>query len=400
MRTLETAIQKLPRRLPVQKSGTAFRFFDNREKYLMFVTTCSEKWVIAKRLSKELRHISPVSNALYLFDAGLGDGTVLSHVMRALHRRFTHVPWVVVGKEISMEDVRLSLGKMADRFCEHPELVFVITNLKYKEAPTLMPSPPSTSEDLNWHEMALEGDTSEEFEQQIRTLNSKVTHGWQVKTVGKSGNLAYVRPSVVILYRKDREFTVGPLIPQPGKFVGAYDLIIASQPYRARVAAEFKVMNVLAPLAKAIAPGGRMVAIQSCGRDPGMEIVNRIWPDENPFSDGRQKLLNLTKDYLCSPDNRNLRYLDHSDKHARFRYHLHTMPSEVQRNIGTSTGLAAWNAAIYVAQIEDKRLEQALEKSNYLDIAREVVFKHGGLWFNDEAFVIARPRTKHAIAGQ
>ena len=24
-----------------------FRFFDNRQKYLLFVTTCSEKWVIA-----------------------------------------------------------------------------------------------------------------------------------------------------------------------------------------------------------------------------------------------------------------------------------------------------------------------------------------------------------------
>ena len=35
-----------------------FRFFDNREKYLLFVTTCSEKWVIAERVGMELKYLS------------------------------------------------------------------------------------------------------------------------------------------------------------------------------------------------------------------------------------------------------------------------------------------------------------------------------------------------------
>ena len=29
-----------------------FRFFDNRQKYLLFVHTCSEKWVIANRVAR------------------------------------------------------------------------------------------------------------------------------------------------------------------------------------------------------------------------------------------------------------------------------------------------------------------------------------------------------------
>ena len=37
-----------------------FRFYDNRQKYLMFVNTCSEKWVIAGRVSAELNEIHPV----------------------------------------------------------------------------------------------------------------------------------------------------------------------------------------------------------------------------------------------------------------------------------------------------------------------------------------------------
>src|SRR5271156_884484 len=31
--------------------GQNFRFYDNRQKYLLFVTTCSEKWVVAQRIA-------------------------------------------------------------------------------------------------------------------------------------------------------------------------------------------------------------------------------------------------------------------------------------------------------------------------------------------------------------
>src|SRR6185295_9554705 len=92
-----------------------FRFFDNRQKYLLFVNTCSEKDVVARRVGLELGHIHPQPPAVRLFDAGMGDGTVLSQVMREMHRRFSTVPFYIVGKEISLEDVRLSLRKMADR---------------------------------------------------------------------------------------------------------------------------------------------------------------------------------------------------------------------------------------------------------------------------------------------
>ena len=51
-----------------------------------------------------------------VFDAGMGDGTVLTRVMREMHRRLPTLPFYVVGKEISLEDTRLSLDKMADRF--------------------------------------------------------------------------------------------------------------------------------------------------------------------------------------------------------------------------------------------------------------------------------------------
>src|ERR1700722_13437554 len=111
-----------------------FRFFDNRQKYLLFVSTCSEKTDVAHRVSLELGNLQPTPPALRIFDAGVGDGTVLSRVMRALHARFPTMPLYVVAKEISYEDVRLTLEKMADRLFEHPATVFVVTNLYYADA--------------------------------------------------------------------------------------------------------------------------------------------------------------------------------------------------------------------------------------------------------------------------
>ena len=48
---------------------------------------------------------------------------------RSLHQRFERVPFYVAAKEISLEDIRLTLDKMPDRFLEHPELVLALTNV-------------------------------------------------------------------------------------------------------------------------------------------------------------------------------------------------------------------------------------------------------------------------------
>src|SRR5690606_13040211 len=109
------------------KDDRPFRFYDNRQKYLAFVNTTNEKWKVAQRATRELAQLNPKPPALRLFDAGMGDATVLSHLMRAMHRRYPIMPFFIVGKEISLEDVRLSLEKLPDRFIEHPASVIVIT---------------------------------------------------------------------------------------------------------------------------------------------------------------------------------------------------------------------------------------------------------------------------------
>ncbi len=374
---------------PVQKPGN-FRFYDNRQKYLLFVTTCDEKWVIAERIGREIGHLKPEPPCLSLFDAGMGDGTVLSHVLCQLHAAFPTVPFHVVGKEISLEDVRMSLEKMADRFFEHPQTVFTATNMFYREAPwlNLENGDPNA---VNWIEIALEGAHARDFAEQIRALQPVLSDGWQVRASERTGNLVYEKPSVLVLYRADQQFALNRVVPRRGQPRPGYDLVVVSQPYRARAPLDFKVGRVLAPLTHALAPGGRLVAVQSFGDDPGLEIIRCIWPDEEPFRHKSRDLVAGLRAALGT-DAGAFTFEGDAEADSMFRYQMYMLPSEVAGSIGTSTLLAAWNAAVYVAQIEDGRLAKAMSQSQYLEATADVLHRHGGLWFNDESFVVSRAR--------
>jgi hypothetical protein len=242
---------------------------------------------------------------------------------------------------------------------------------------------------MNWQEIRLTGESAHAYEEQIEEVSDALAEGWATYPSEATGNPVYRRPSVLVVYREDHKFLLDGVIPRPGRPPPHYDLILASQPWRARMAPEFKAARVLAPLTRALAPGGRLLAIQSAGGDPALEIIQKLWPGENPFQADRHVLLAA----LAKELGRHARDFDlvaPSDADARLRYEMRTLPSELSDRIGTSTLFAAWNAAVYVNQMEDERLEPMVASGAYLQATQAVLQKHGGLWFNDEAFVVSR----------
>jgi hypothetical protein len=347
--------------------------------------------VTAERVALELGSIHPRPPALRLFDAGVGDGTVLARVMRSMHGRFPHMPFYIAGKELSLEDVRLTLEKVPDRLFEHPATVFVLTNMYYAEAPWLAPASPAAAAGMIWHEVALRGASSGEFEAQIAELGPFLEQNWRANVSPRSGMPVYERPVAIVLYREDHRFLLDQIIPRAGRSDANFDLIIASQPYRAKSSVNFRAKRIIAPLARALRPGGRLIGIHSHGQDPGLEIIQAVWPGENPFSVSRHELLRAVK-YELGSAGRDLNFNAYADNRSIFRYDMEALPNEVTGSIGSSTAFAAWNAAVYVAQIEDDRLTEMTQSGRTLDATREVLRKHNGLWFYDESYVISRRR--------
>jgi hypothetical protein len=123
-----------------------------------------------------------------------------------------------------------------------------------------------------------------------------------------------------------------------------------------------------------------------------LEIIREVWPAENPFTTTRHELLKAVRGEL-GKEARRYTTADYPDTRAIFRYDMHTLPNELSgASIGTSTLFAAWNAAVYVAQIEDERLAQVVGDRRYLDATARVLQRHGGLWFHDESYVVSCKR--------
>ena len=93
----------------------------------------------------------------------------------------------------------------------------------------------------------------------------------------------------------------------------------------------------------------------------------------------RHELIKVLRQEL-GRDARNFNFVSGSDSKAIFRYEMHTLPSEVQQSIGTSTLFAAWNASIYVNQIEDERLEPVITSATatICNRRRKMLKKHRG----------------------
>lgn len=366
---------------PVASSRS--RFFDTRAAYMMFATATSEKAVVAERIGDELAHLTPHQPGIRVFDAGMGDASVLTQLMRRMHRVFPHVPWTVVGKEISLEDVRQALSRVPDRFVEHPELVFVVTNMRFGEATALSPEDRPR---MLWRTVPLEGSTSDDFMGQIRDLLPDLAVDWEVRTSEKTGNPVYERPAVVVLYRRDHEFLVEPMLPDPDRPVDGYDLVVAAQAYRAAAPVARKVSSVVAPLARALAPGGRLVGVHSRGGDPGAEIIARVWPGLDPFPHGAAEVVAEARHQLAGEG------LLFEDEISTIRYDMHRMPSEGAEHIGTSSILATWNAATYVAQVPESELTEAFRSGAWERATRAVMQRHPTVWFENEVYVISRPQ--------
>ena len=145
---------------------------------------------------------------------------------------------------------------------------------------------------LNWQVLRLKGDSSHEYARQIDALGSVLDYGWATRPSESNGNPVYVRPSVLVIYREDHAFLLDAVIPRPETPAIDYDFILASQPWRARMSAQFKVGKVLLPLVHAPGPGrpaaGDPVARRRSGaRDRARAVARGIAVPGGPAQTAR-----------------------------------------------------------------------------------------------------------------
>ena len=72
---------------------------------------------------------------------------------------------------------------------------------------------------------------------------------------------------------------------------------------------------------------------------------------------------------------------------------MHTLPSLGEHEIGLLSLSSAWNNALYFVEVKEELAQQVMARdSRYLDVVREVLLNHGGMWFVNETFTVTRKR--------
>ena len=166
----------------------------------------------------------------------------------------------------------------------------------------------------------------------------------------------------------------------------SYDLIISSQPNRSRISAEKKVKYVIDPMIRSLDTKGKLVVVHACGNDPGNKIIKKIWPKEKPFPSLYGSIIQYIKKNTDKEILKSLKF----NKKQTIKYVLRALPNEISGGIATSLIFSAWNAAIYVNQMDDDKVMKAEKKSNYEKVVKNIVAKNKGLYFNNEIFVIEK----------
>ena len=109
-----------------------------------------------------------------------------------------------------------------------------------------------------------------------------------------------------------------------------------------------------------------------------MEIIQKVWPGDNPFIHDRHQIMKAVKHEL-GPAGRDLNFNAYADNRSLFRYDMHTLPSEIserrsapRRCSRPGTRRSTWRRSRTTGSAD------VVADGRYLEATREVLREHGG----------------------
>jgi hypothetical protein len=384
----ETMAELISQETSIRTPGS-FAFHEQRQRFHIFASTTNESWLLADRIAKDLDRLTPGPEGIRIFYAPMDNGITLTRSLRAVHAKFPDLPVLVVLRGRGLEDLRNTMERLIGRIAEHPLSVFVLTNLYLREALELEKKSDDSPHPVNWRDVALTGTRSYDYQRQMAPLHDDLSREWLIHQ-GKHAQPVYARPSVVTVFREDQREKIEHLIPQPGRNELQFDYCLLNHPYLQSHTMKSRIDHILTPVSAALAKGGMMTVVQAHGEDAAHEIIQRIWPDQAiPFISRYDIIRELSRSMGAARSDYTFTGLTNAK--SLFRFDMHTLPVFEGNAIGALSLMSAWNNAIYFAEVKEELVQaEVREGTRYLDITRDVLHRHGGLWFVNETFSVTR----------
>ena len=363
------------------------RFFDDRLKYLSFIQNTGEKKAISEKVYSYIAGLSDNKSYLRILDAGTGDGTIFSNIIKSFHKHHPYSSLLITGKEISYEDLKNTLEKMPDRFVEHPNLLITVTNVKFSELGLIENSTKVKDKKVKEFNLVLKSNNSFDFNSQItgKLLANFVKKNWGIE-IDKNDRTSYSSPCIIRVYREDNEKHLKKFLKNDYKN-NNYDLIIASQAYRAASSVNIKVKNVIGPLMRLLNKSGKLLITHSIGGGSIQKVLKIAFKDKEAFPNKAKDIIEYLKDNPFGENN-----IYNFSKVQTYHFNFKRAPDKTVTELFGHNTDSKWSNILYVGQIAEKDI-QIFEKNRKLqDKVRKAIDRSRDIQFQNEIFSITKVR--------
>ena len=363
------------------------RFFDDRLKYLSFIQNTGEKKAISKEIYSYIANLSQNKSYLRLLDAGTGDGTINSNIIKSFHRYHPYTSLLMTGKEISYEDLKNTLEKMPDRFVEHPNLLITMTNVKFSELGLVESAKKIKNKKIREFNLILKSDNSFDFNQQIsgNRISNFIKKNWGIE-IDNKGRTSYSNPCIIRIYREDNKRQLNQFLNNDYEN-NNYDLIIASQAYRAAASVKLKVNNVIGPLMSLLNKSGRLLITHSLGGENVQKILKVGFKDIEAFPNEAKDIIEFLKNSSFGEDS-----IYSFSKPKNYNFQFKKAPDQTVTELFGHNTDAKWANILYVGQIPEKDIQRLEKNIKLYNKVKKMIDKTGVIQFKNEIFVITKVR--------
>ncbi len=363
------------------------RFFDDRLKYLSFIQNTGEKKAISKKIYPYIRNLTQNKSYLRILDAGTGDGTIKSNIIKSFHRYHPYTSLLITGKEISYEDLKNTLEKMPDRFVEHPNLLITMTNVKFSELGLIESSKKIKNKKIKEFNLVLKSDNSFDFNDQISgiSLSNFIKKYWGIE-IDNKGRTSYSNPCIIRIYRKDNERHLKQFLKNDYKN-NNYDLIIASQAYRAASSVKAKVNNVIGPLMRLLNKSGKLLITHSCGGESIQKVLKLAFKDKEAFPNNAKDVIEYLKDNQFGVNN-----IYNYSKPSSYFFKFKKAPDQTVTELFGHNTDAKWANILYVGQIPEKDIMKLEKNPRLQNKVKRTIESFREIQFKNELFCITKKR--------
>jgi len=363
------------------------RFFDDRLKYLSFIQNTGEKKAISEKIYSHIASLSQNKSYLRVLDAGTGDGTIFSNIVKSFHRYHPYTSLLITGKEVSYEDLKNTLEKTPDRFVEHPNLLITMSNVKFSELGSIESSNKIRDKRVKKFNLVLKSDNSYDFNSQISgaKLGNFIKKNWGIE-IDNKGRTSYSSPCIIRIYREDNERHLKQFLGNDYKN-NKYDLIVASQAYRAAASVKVKVNNVIGPLMRLLNKSGKLIVTHSCGGESVQRILKLAFKNREAFPNTAKDIIEYLKDNPFG-ENNIFKFANPVSYYFKFR----KSPDQTVTELFGHNTDAKWANILYVGQIPEKDILNIEANPRLYNKVKKAINNSGKIQFKNEIFSIVRQR--------